>query len=303
VKLTPTGVPNAGYADGGVYRRAVGANAIAMDLAVEPDGAVDILYSPGTYTGRRLSRLAPNGTPIANLELDFAGPDYNHGQLAVNANGALSLLLGRRGGVFEGVPGCSLQALRYQPHASAQTFTVDTQWSGGAPRPLSDQDCPLVFVRDARVDGAGRLVGFASTPDITAIFRYLPGGAPDASFGGGGRRDIDPANLLYKLVPQPADRRVVLAGQVEVSGVSRFVFCRLRENGSDDTGFANGSPCTTQAFTGSGGVPMDAFAVDVTIGARGRILAAGTRLWTSTDSDFAIAALRGTARVFFSGLE
>ena len=142
------------------------------------------------------------------------------------------------------------------------------------------------------IDAQGRLIvagGIVTGPDDAdfMVARYLPNGAPDASFSGDGVATFDrPGNddwAQAQAVTTDAAGGILLAGY-DLTADSRFALIRVSGDGTLDTGFgppsANGWVITN--LDGSSD-SATAIAVD----AQGRILLGG---WTKfgSDEDFAV---------------
>jgi|HubBroStandDraft_6_1064221.scaffolds.fasta_scaffold19482_3 uncharacterized delta-60 repeat protein len=140
------------------------------------------------------------------------------------------------------------------------------------------------FPADAALQPDGRIVviaGFNNTPSATEAFgvlRYQGNGAPDTSFGAGGRATATFTNFINSPsdLALQADGKIVVVGNAESADgtVSEFAVARFNANGALDSSFGAGGKVTTN-FVGvmAGGVsnPADS----VLIQADGKILVGG----------------------------
>lgn len=132
-------------------------------------------------------------------------------------------------------------------------------------------------------DGKVVLAGQAGS-DI-AVVRLTRDGAPDASFGQGGKviTDVSGSDVAYAVAVQP-DGKVVVAGSAVVGGSGRdFVLVRYNPDGSLDSSF------------GSGGKVITAFGADsdqayaLLVQPDGKLLAGGDSNQGASGLDFALA--------------
>jgi uncharacterized delta-60 repeat protein len=144
---------------------------------------------------------------------------------------ALSVL-----GVLAGVPAAHAAAGALDPGFGSGGI-VTTSYNGP-------------FPADATLQPDGRIVviaGFDNTPVATEAFgvlRYLGNGAPDTSFGSGGRATATFTNFLNSPndVALQADGKIVVAGNAQSADgtVSEFAVARFNANGTLDTSFGAG---------------------------------------------------------------
>lgn len=101
-------------------------------------------------------------------------------------------------------------------------------------------DGKIVVVGDTRV-GAG--------PFAFALVRYNADGSLDTSFGSGGKVVNSVAGRAFTVAIQPADGKIVVAGDDTV--IEDFRLARYNANGSLDASFGSGGTLTTDIAGGS----------------------------------------------------
>jgi len=111
-----------------------------------------------------------------------------------------------------------------------------------------------------------------------AVYRYLPDGALDPTFGTGGKVTVDFGSVAEaaNAVALQADGKIVLAGWTQLPGDSAFGFAlaRLNANGSLDNSFDTDGRVVTRVL-GLPGQGLSSVANGVAIDGSGRIVAAG----------------------------
>lgn len=131
----------------------------------------------------------------------------------------------------------------------------------------------------------GKVVLAGQTGSDIAVVRLTRDGAPDASFGQGGKAitDVSGSDVAYAVAVQP-DGKIVVAGSAVVGGSGRdFVLVRYNPDGSLDSSF------------GSGGKVITAFGTDsdqayaLLIQPDGKIVAGGESNQGGSGVDFALA--------------
>ncbi|MDX2229547.1 MAG: DUF4347 domain-containing protein [Leptolyngbyaceae cyanobacterium bins.349] len=133
----------------------------------------------------------------------------------------------------------------------------------------------------------------------TVIARYNPDGSLDASFGTGGKAQIDFGVLDYmtSVTVQP-DGKIVLGGAIaneDKESAANFAVVRLNSDGSLDGGFGQGGRTILDLQNGSADVAMK-----VLVDGAGRILLVGgsaTETGTTTTRDFALARFTPTGGI------
>jgi uncharacterized delta-60 repeat protein len=146
--------------------------------------------------------------------------------------------------------------------------------------PLNASDYDLTFgaagrvlgtpdgtIRDVAQDGADRIVavGWAGDPKQLALFRHLPDGLPDPTFGVAGRVVVPAATGLALALQD--DGRIVAAGGVAHEGRSHTAVWRFTPAGAPDPSFGSGGRVKV--------VPPDAHTsspADVVVDPAGRLL-------------------------------
>jgi uncharacterized delta-60 repeat protein len=145
--------------------------------------------------------------------------------------------------------------------------------SGGIVRtfgPFEDAVRALALAADGTLLAAGTVAQSAGGDRELALFRYLPGGALDASFGTAGRvaTTVGPGNDRAEAIALAPDGRIVVAGVAEADG--DFALARYLANGDLDASFGRGGTVTTDVAGGGD------LAHAVLIQPDGAIVAAGT---------------------------
>jgi uncharacterized delta-60 repeat protein len=110
------------------------------------------------------------------------------------------------------------------------------------------------------------------------VFRYLPDGVLDASFGTNGEALVAfPEMAGADSIALQPDDKIVLAGQElsDSSGTGGFAVARLNPDGSVDSGFGSGGVVTTRFPSLNGVAPISDSASVVLVEPNGNILAGG----------------------------
>ncbi|HZN66680.1 MAG TPA: hypothetical protein VFB66_15425, partial [Tepidisphaeraceae bacterium] len=186
------------------------------------------------------------------------------------------VVLGHRGpGGFALSSAADVELTRYNADGSLDT----TFGSGGRVQTgLGGHDTGV----DVQIDAQGRLVVAASSLTTDgrvnrwALLRYLPTGAPDASFGTGGRTVLDLGDTVgvsgMALAP---DGKIVVSGG---TAASRFTVARFTASGDLDATFSGDGLVTTDFGTDQG-----AGAQDVAVMSDGRVVAMGNAASATSD--------------------
>ncbi|MBK7472153.1 MAG: hypothetical protein IPI73_17630 [Betaproteobacteria bacterium] len=139
----------------------------------------------------------------------------------------------------------------------------------------------LLVQPDARIVMAGY-----NYPDGSSVYRLMPNGDLDVTFGAGGRRDPG-INGVFGLVLQP-DGKFVVGGSAYAGSAEGFGLVRLSADGTVDTSFgSNGTGIVSSAF-GSGG----AYARKLLLQSDGKVIAIGFTNAGSSATFNAIALAR-----------
>ena len=149
----------------------------------------------------------------------------------------------------------------------------------------------------------GRIVTMARKWTSLVVFRYLPNGTPDETFGSGGKVEIpSPPGIVIQpqAVSVHSDGKIVVAGGTteDMNDVdSNFLLVRLTASGQLDTTFGNKGFVTTNFFNNND------IANAVLIQPYGNIVACGNVRPSDDNSDFGVARYKpdGSLDASFSG--
>lgn len=165
---------------------------------------------------------------------------------------------------------------------------VNTDFAGG-----SDVAHGLAIQADGKIVAGG--VASINGQRVFAVARYMPDGAPDASFNGSGRaiaQFAGPHAAAAALVVEP-DGRIVLAGCTQEAQRDRFALARFLPNGQPDTSLSGDGKAIFGSPNGLNACAHD-LARDA---ANGDYLLAGYVQETSNTTLFALARVKGRGQV------
>lgn len=153
------------------------------------------------------------------------------------------------------------------------------------------------YVRDVNLAEGGNRMGWVVRVGANNLF--------DAGFAGnGGRIDLPPFpwdDLRYFSLARDGEGRLLAGGQFGHSSGSAQLFAvrRYSAAGVPDTSFGPaGESFVSTTFSGLGGTNALSYGRDVLVDGE-RVLLAGSRLWSSGDFDFAIAAWKSPSPLLF----
>lgn len=207
---------------------------------------------------------------------------------------------------------CDIVLVKFQ---SGTFVNLDTGFgaSGVARRRVPEGGtCPTLTAM--AIDPAGRILltgfrfnGFPATDGV--VMRLTATGQFDNSFSGNGFAPV-PAVFSYNVanaVGVQPDGRIIVAGTLTATddSFSNILLTRYDSDGSLDSSFNAGSAQRGYSIIASGGQPSTRnFGADLLVEDDGKVVVAGSRLWSGTE-DFDFAALRivGTPRIFASDFE
>jgi len=289
-----TGDLNHTFGDGGKVVTAINLEAVAHDVALQPDGKI-------VAAGRILNENFGRDT------LDFALARYNpDGSLDSSFDGNGIRVTGF-GGEFDDAVA---RTVAIQPNGKIVSAGFHDALNGREPRFAlaltrhhTDGKLDTSFDGDGKVittfgsvdasaqsvaiQADGKIVVAGRAGDKLALARYLPDGSLDPSFGSGGRVAISVgsgADRADAVAIQP-DGKIVAAGRTAQGG-GNVALVRLLPNGVLDSSFGDAG----RVITGIGG---DESANGIAIQDDGRILIAGK---TSTgDGRFLLARYHAEA--------
>lgn len=271
----------------GIYDAAQGA-------VVDPDGN---LVMAGSAGGNRtaLARVAPNGALDATFGV--AGIAYN--DLSFNLSDGLRALVRMDDGRYVACgtffsPGTATDFVvaRFNADGSLDTsfdgtgYAVTSFLQSGPGGSLFDQCNALALQPDGMIVSAGFTA--ENGPNHVAITRHTASGALDATFGSGGKIDINAALLANgnsearALLVQP-DGKLVVAGYAFGPANSELLVMRLNADGSPDTTFGGTGIVRTPVGT------SEDIANAMIRQPDGRIVVAGSAIAADGRRDFALA--------------
>jgi len=268
-RLLSAGDLDASFGVGGRYAEAVPALTFGGEMLVLRDDRLlterhDFYEEEPAPHQYELRRYSPDGTPDATfgdagVVVGSLGPEGDSltGQLLEQSDGKI-LAIGRSGN--------DQLLVRFNPDG-----TLDSSFGGDGLLLLSLVDRFGKF--DVADDGRTMLAAYPDGSGVGKVYRLLPDGSTDATFGIDGVATY--AGILdfnaMKLAP---DGKVLLGGAAQASEDSyQFVVTRLNADGSLDTGFGNGGSVVAPALGLARSTErIDAFAILP----GGQILAGGT---------------------------
>lgn len=198
------------------------------------------------------------------------GEDYAYAA-AVQPDGRLLVA-----GSSAGAGGTKISLLRYERDGALDTsFGSGGKVTAPAGGLGNDQALAAAVQRDGRILVAGRTEG--ATGHDFVLMRFTAAGAPDASFGSGGKVVIDFAggtDVARALLVLPDDR-IVVAGEALLPGTGLdFALARLLPDGTLDTSFGQGGKVTTPMKADTGSDTVRALVLH-TVQGEARVLAVG----------------------------
>jgi uncharacterized delta-60 repeat protein len=264
--ITVTGTPgtlDTGFGTGGIVTTGIpsgvsnSANAIALNgtnilLAGHSKigGRFVIALAQYTSSGALDSTFGSGGivtTPVGSLDADAAA-------LAVQGDGKI-VAAGLAGNAFTNVWDVAL--LRYNANGSLDTDPT-TGFGGGTGIVTTDIGSSSNYANAVALQADGKIVvagnafanSFANTSDI-AVLRYNTDGTLDtAGFGspnGYVTTNIGAFDNGFAVAVQPADGKIVVAGNADSGMGDRLALLRYSSNGSLDNGFGTGGIVTRTA--------------------------------------------------------
>jgi uncharacterized delta-60 repeat protein len=157
-----------------------------------------------------------------------------------------------------------------------------------------------MYIREVALDSSGRVVIASGTNNGSAtsvweVARFLPSGAPDASFGGGdGRAGVTVVGFPKAMVLD-GQGRIYVGGDIDTNGGgtgdARYAVVRFTPNGEVDAawGGLDGDPAGFATTT----INYSSDVYDLELDSQGRLVAAG-RLSLADDTDYRMAVVRYT---------
>lgn len=280
------GLPDTGFYGDGMVKRDFGHPQRSGGAVLLPDGR-SLWFGRGDYSGSirdlDLARFNADGGldtafgagGLVRLSL-IAGTGYEHYRAALLLPDGKLLVGGDSGGAW-------LMA-RLHPDG-----TFDLGFGSGG-YTVTDFTPGNDFLYDIARQPDGRIVavGGQSGTDNIAVARFLPDGAPDPSFGTGGRVTVDLGGeeTAYALALQP-NGKIAVAGETDATGTGDDMFViRLMPDGTLDQGFGVDG---IRIIDFDGG---DDAARDLLLQADGQLVAVGEAT-VSGSSDFAAVRLAG----------
>jgi uncharacterized delta-60 repeat protein len=274
----------------GMATAAVGNEATAWDLAIQPDGRI-VLAGQAKVSGAQRFALA-RFTGAGDLDTSFGTRGKTTTPLGTDGAVAMALVRQADGrlvaaGSASESGGARFALARYSAGGSLDTSfgsggSVLTTVGGGG------QATGLI------ADPAGRLVAVGGAVDgfvyKAALTRYSADGALDSSFGTRGVAFAHAGQMatIASGVARQQDGRLVVVGESIGASGSTFAVSRFEADGALDSTFGSGGSVTTAIGQRSG-------AYDVAVQADGQILAAGAGNGNADGSARQFALARYTA--------
>ena len=293
------------FSDDGFDIRAIGGNAGAADVAIQPDGKIVVAgrFVPADGSAARMvalrylpdGELDPNFGSGGQAEVPFASGASGYGTsangVALQPDGKIVLV----GSTNMGTDGNSsgppnFAFARLLPSGALDTSFHANGTGGNDDGKLvvdlvgDDAGKDVLVAPDGSIFGAGSLqLGTASN---FAIVKVTPQGNLDSGFGSGGKSNADlGGDDRGEALALQADGRVVVVGSSTSGGASVFGLVRVTAGGIFDNSF-DGDGRRTVDFPGGAD-----FAADVFIDSAGKTVVAGTAQVTSSDAQIGVARL------------
>ncbi len=237
-----------------------------------PDGHVDTAFGGGD--GRVTTAFPGNGSLSAAF------------RIAVMTDGRI-VLAGEAGpsNSFE-----DLALARYRPNG-----TLDPTFSGdGRVRRDLSPDHITDAATGVALGSGGKIVVGAHVATATyrkfGVARFNPGGALDATFGGGEGvvlKDLG-VNVTPRGFARQPDGKLIGVGEIDGPPQDRMVLVRWKPGGAIDKGFGGGDGVADPFFP-----PGESLAYDAVIQANGRIVLAGYAAADATTHGFGVERFLG----------
>ena len=285
-RFRPGGGLDSSFSGNGKASFNFGASDSGSGVAIQRNGK--IVISVRTTSGLSdfdlaVLRLKPGGTP---------DPSFGGGQGAVRTDfGGNELasdvaLKGRKivvaGSADDGAD-TDFAVARYRAGGG-----LDGTFSGDGRRLIDFEGDASASSLDTARKGRLLIAGDAGPGSDWGLARLRRGGGLDGTFSGDGRKITDPGGAFDTLTAvAAAGRRIVVAGETNISGGRRFAVARYRSGGGLDGSFAGDG---IKSFTINPGAQSEG-ARDVAIQRNGRIVAAGFTFESFT-GDQALVRLR-----------
>jgi uncharacterized delta-60 repeat protein len=265
VQLQPDGkIVVGGSFDGSAGILRYGADGLP-DAGFDGDGIVKTGFGHPQRAGG--IQLLPAGRILWFGRGDYPGGAQNLDLVRYQANGSVDMTFGAGGLVSHSLrPGANLEqyhaVLRqpdgrilvggeiFRPATGAEDWVIVRVHPNGALDSSFDGDGSLVmhfsgsdYLHDLALQANGRIVavGVSAGAGDIAVARFLPDGAPDSTFDGDGRREVDlGGNETGQGVVVQQNGKIAVAGFTDVAGTTDMVVSRLLPDGALDGGFGVG---------------------------------------------------------------
>jgi uncharacterized delta-60 repeat protein len=255
-------------------------NDVANAVAIQPDGKIVVAghaASGGGSWDLALTRLNPNGSFDTTFDNDgkvITDTLYGDaGAILLQPDGKI-ITIGSEDSSF----GRDFLLARYNTNGSLDTsFDFD----GLVTTTLSIND----YAMDGALQADGKIVAVGRTDNAFGLVRFNSDGSLDTSFDGDGKliTNFSGQSYAYAVAIQP-NGKIVAAGGASVSQtLDDFALARYNSDGSLDTSFDGDGKLTT-AFGN-----MFDWASALLLQPDGKIIAAGTKMVSTSDFDFALA--------------
>ncbi len=239
--LNPEGIFDSSFGSGGFRTGSLGGSDGASGVALQPDNRIVFAGShsgPGGSDWMIGRLLNPQATPDGSFgtagffERDFGGSADQAYDVLVQPDGKILVAGDRRN---QGEGGGFGAVLRLLPGG-----TPDNSFGNSAEvRGLATAAVALALQPDGKIIVAAN---DASSPNAAAIYRLLPNGDLDGSFGGDGKTAASfgsRSDTVSDLIVQSGGK-IVVVGQANAGGLEDFGVERLQPNGFPDTTFGDG---------------------------------------------------------------